>query len=102
MIEKEVTMRRMEAQIRKLKRGMDESFRITRPDGSTYVNYTCSQGKMVTVDYFALQDLIEFYEETRVAASQVIVAREALKHTYWAKDPLPKEPSTQGAEGGPE
>jgi hypothetical protein len=62
MIEKEVTMRRMEAQIRKLKRGMDESFRITRPDGSTYVNYTCSQGKMVTVDYFALQDLIEFYE----------------------------------------
>jgi hypothetical protein len=82
-------MKHLESKVRKIKQGIEDSFRITLPDGTTHVNYTCSQGKMVTVDYFALKDLIEFYEETKVAASRVIVARETLARTYWGKDPLP-------------
>ncbi len=84
-------MRHMEKQIKKLNKGIKDSFTHIDSNGNKVTNYTCSQGRMVEVDYFALQDLIEFYEETKKAASQVIIAREALVHAYWPKEPLPDD-----------
>ena len=84
-------MKRLDAALRKIKKGMDDSFRITLADGTTCVNYTCSQGKMVTVDYFALRDLIEFYRETRDKANRVMIARDLLHGIYFTSDPVDKE-----------
>lgn len=84
-------MKELDASVRKIKRGMDDSFRMTRSDGTTYVNYTCGTGKMVTVDYFALRDLLDFYKETKDAVNKVLIARELLRLVHWGMEPKDKE-----------
>jgi hypothetical protein len=82
-------MKRLDAALRKIKKGMDASFTVTQ-NGRTFINYTCSQGKMVTVDYFALKALIEFYEETRDKANRIMIARDMLRGVYFSSEPIDK------------
>lgn len=84
-------MRKLDASMKKLKKGIDDSFRITRPNGRSYVNYTCSTGKTVTVDYFALRDLMEYYTETRDKANRILVARDMLHGVFFGEEPTDKE-----------
>jgi hypothetical protein len=84
-------MKRLKASVRKIQKGIDDSFRITLKDGTTYVNKTCSQGKMVTVDYFALCDLLEYFENTQKQSNRVMVARDMLKDAFWGQEPEDKE-----------
>lgn len=80
-------MRQLEKRIKNIKKDMDLCFTMTQ-NGRTFVNYTCSQEKMVSIHYFDVKALIEFYEETKEAASKVIKAREMLSNAYWGKEPL--------------
>jgi hypothetical protein len=53
---------------------------------------SASSGDKVEVDYFALADLIDYFEETREAARNVIVARDALHHAFFrSADRFPRE-----------
>jgi hypothetical protein len=83
-------MKRLRASVRKINQGIDASFTITQ-NGRTFVNKTCSQGKMVSVDYFALCDLLEYFEETQKQSNRVMVARDMLKDVFFGSEPEDKE-----------
>lgn len=84
-------MKRLEASVQKIRKGIDDSFRSRNaargvPDHpKCLANTTCSQGQMVTVDYFALNDLLRYFEETKKISNRVLVARHMLDGVFFGR-----------------
>lgn len=53
---------------------------------STGLNSCKNAGDTIDVDYFALQDLLRFFDETQEAARRVLIAREALSGDMFSGD----------------
>lgn len=71
-------MRKLARQVKKLQKQSEH-------------NSSMNAGDTIEVDYFALQDLIQYFVETREAARRVIVARDALHQVMFS---LSKEDHT--------
>jgi hypothetical protein len=84
-------MKNLSKDVDKLKRMIDNSRR-------TKNGYKCmNSGDVVTVDYFALCNLIKFYEMTKNDVNRVLIARDMLNKTFFGFQPVDKEEVIKGA-----